>query len=223
VKTLSLVLGAVLALALTGRFDEASHQASTMWDSWRRDGSPPREWMSPHAAAAALVHGLLGDDELDLWRARALEIARVDDPAESGYLAAFAAFVDARLAVHTGRLHAAPALVERAFAAFPRRWYETYARAAGAELAVVAGLPDAAARLETAAPCAAENDWAAACLTRASGRLNVDPDALTHAIEGWERIGARFERACTLLLLPETAPEGHSELHALGCPPPAAG
>ncbi|HET7016580.1 MAG TPA: hypothetical protein VFI65_21840, partial [Streptosporangiaceae bacterium] len=95
-----------------------------------------------------------------------------------------------------------------------------YAWGIVAEVAVVAGLPDAASRLEEAAPAGAENYWAAACLARAAGRLHEDPAELERSVAGWERIGARFERACTLLLLPDRAPEGLAELAALGCRPP---
>ena len=55
------------------------------------------------------------------------------------------------------------------------------------------------------APCS--NAWAAACLARARGRLHGDRDALAESVTGWERIGARFERACTLLLLADRAAE----------------
>jgi hypothetical protein len=48
---------------------------------------------------------------------------------------------------------------------------------------------------------AAEHAWAAACLARAAGRLHGDQDALAAAVAGFERIGATFERAATLLLL----------------------
>ena len=34
----------------------------------------------------------------------------------------------------------------------------------------------------------------------------------------WGAIGARFERACTLLLLPGHAEQGVHELSVLGCP-----
>jgi hypothetical protein len=46
------------------------------------------------------------------------------------------------------------------------RWYAArpYAWAIAAEVAVVAGLPDAAERLAAAAPAGEENYWAAACL-----------------------------------------------------------
>ena len=89
-------------------------------------------------------------------------------------------------------------------------------------MAVVAALPDAPRRLATTAPVAQENLWATACLARANGRRHDDRAALEESLAGWERIGSRFERACTLLLLlPDRAAEGRAELAALGCPPPA--
>ncbi len=108
-------------------------------------------------------------------------------------------------------------------------WYESphwyslrpYAWAIAAEVAVVARRPDAASRLDEAAPAGAENYWAAACLARAAGRLHDDHAELERSVEAWERIGARFERACTLLLLPCGADEGLADLAALGCRPPA--
>jgi hypothetical protein len=93
--------------------------------------------------------------------------------------------------------------------------------AAAAELAAVARLPDAAERLAAAEPSAAENAWAKACLARAAGRLHGDDAALAASVAGWERIGARFERAVTLLLLPERAAEGRAELAALGASEPS--
>jgi hypothetical protein len=211
-------LQVVQALVLSGRFPEAVARASTMWRNWQRDGSPAREWLSPHAAAAALAHGMLGEPEhARTWRARACELARVDDPADSPVLAAPAAFVDARVAVHTGGSTGAADLVDRAYASFGRPWHEGYARVAGAELAVVAGLPDAADRLAAAERYGPENAWAAACLSRAHGRHDGDPAAIAAAAAGFERIGARAERACTLLLVPGRADEGRAELRALGC------
>ncbi|MFF4616205.1 LuxR C-terminal-related transcriptional regulator [Nonomuraea jabiensis] len=129
---------------------------------------------------------------------------------------AVAAFTERLLSgCATGRDDAA--LVAAAFADFPPQdWYRPYARAAGAELAVAAGLPDAAVRLAAAlSDTAAENDWAAACLARAAGRLHHDPDELSAAAEAWERIGARYERACTLLLIPARQDEARKELAAL--------
>ncbi|MEQ7123743.1 LuxR C-terminal-related transcriptional regulator [Actinopolymorpha sp. B11F2] len=206
--------------ALSGRFDEAADAARALWDNWVRDGSPAMTWMSSAFATSALVHGLRGDGRYELWRSRALTVAGCDDPAESPDLMAVMAFVDARIAIHAGDVGGAGVLVERAYAAFPERWWEGYARAAGAELAVVAGLPDAAERLAQLEHLATEHRWTAACLDRARGRLERDPDAIAEALAAWERLDARFERACTLLLLPDREPEGHAELRALGCPPP---
>ncbi|MEV4581445.1 LuxR C-terminal-related transcriptional regulator [Nonomuraea jabiensis] len=185
-------------LALSGRFPEVFQQAPAMWEAWHQAGSPRSAWMSTAISAAALAHGLAGTGEFDLWRSRALEMARTEDAASAPVLAPFAAFVDARVAVHTRTYDQAATLVERAFAPFTVRWYEAYARAAGAELAVVAGLPEAAERVAAAMPYAEENDWAAACLARTRGILHGDRDALAEAVERWTSIDARFERACTL-------------------------
>jgi hypothetical protein len=77
---------------------------------------------------------------------------------------------------------------------------------------VAAGQPGAAQRLSAARPAAAENEWAAACLARAADRLGGDTDALAASLGGWERLDARFERACTLLLLPGREDEGRAKL-----------
>jgi predicted ATPase/DNA-binding CsgD family transcriptional regulator len=167
----------IRACALSGLFDEAVRAADVMWTGWRAAGCPPRAWMASAASAAALAHGLLGTGQADVWRARALEIAGVDDPEGAQMLMSTAAFVDARLAVHqldtgTGPVDAAP-LVLRAFAEFPQPWWIPYAHAAGAELAVVAGLPDAEHYLDAAA---SENGWADAVLLRAQARLTGEQD-----------------------------------------------
>jgi predicted ATPase/DNA-binding CsgD family transcriptional regulator len=208
------------ALVLTGELPEALRNGASMWRDWERTGRPAAEWMSPIVCAVALAYGLLGDDQqFTVWRARAVDIAGASQPR---YLGAFAPFVDARVAVHTGRLQDAAALVDQASTdAAPGR-YQPYARAAGAELAIVAGLPDAAQRLSSASLAARENAWAAACLARATGRLHNDTDALKASAEGWRRIGARVEHACTLLLIPGHEAEGQDELAAVGIPLPAA-
>ncbi|MGP4029379.1 hypothetical protein [Actinomadura sp. 3N407] len=125
-----------------------------------------------------------------LWRSRAAEVA-------GGTLgtAAVAAFVDARLALHYGQYDTADPLLRQAFAvSAPLDPYLAYARAAGAELAAAAGLPDAADLLAAATPLAEENAWTAACLARARGRLHKDRSELTRSIEAWERLDAPAER-----------------------------
>ncbi|TCC02757.1 ATP-binding protein [Kribbella soli] len=195
----------VRAYALAGRFEDAVQAADVMWSGWRAAGCPPRVWMASAAAAAALAHGLLGSGQEGVWQARALEIARVTDATDDGGLAAPAAFVEARLAVHRhdtnptalSELSDVAGVVERACAAFPEPWWIPYAHAAGAELAVVSEYPDAAQYLERAV---SENAWAEAVLRRAQGRLTGDRDTLLEAAGKFHQIGARFEERCTLSL-----------------------
>jgi predicted ATPase/DNA-binding CsgD family transcriptional regulator len=219
----------ILPLVLQGRFDEALAQADSMWQAWLRAGRPPARWMGPAAYAAVLAHGLRGDDGgHDEWLARLSALTGTGAHRGSGtYLASFAAFSDARIALHQGRIDAAVAAVadlplgQEPWYGTPH-WYSArpYAWAIAAEVAIAAGLPDATDRLAAAAPAGAENYWAAACLARAAGRLHGDNGALAQSLAGWERIDARFERACTLLLMDGHADEARAELTALGCTPP---
>ena len=203
---------------LMGRFDECLAAADTLWARWERAGSPPQEWMSSALAVAAMVHGLRRDGTFDAWQHRAIELARAGRTTEAPVLSAAAAFADARVAVHNGVR--SRELVEKAFAEFTELWWAPYAHAAGAELAVVAGLADADEWLAAAAPTAAENDWAGACLTRATARLSGDTAAMLEAADGFARIDARFEHACTLVLIPDRADEGQTILADLGADRP---
>ena len=149
-----------------------------------------------------MIQGLRGDPTgQQRWRERALTVA-----AGSPVVAACLAFADARVTVHCEQLDNAANQVDRVFAPFSDQRWVAYARVVGAELAVVADLPDATDRILAAEPYTAENDWAAACLTRVRGRLG-DAAALTDAVKQWDRLGARFERAATLTLLPERSDE----------------
>jgi predicted ATPase/DNA-binding CsgD family transcriptional regulator len=194
----------ILPLALLGRFDEVQCHAETMWDSWRRAGSPVAVWTSAASSGAALAAGLLGDDAgFRRWRARSQQALGTDvgNPAFGFHIAALAAFVDARVAAQTGAVADPAALVRHAFAPATGGWFQAYAHAAAAELAVAAGLPDAAEALAAAAFAADQNDWAAAGLARAAGRLHHDALSLDRSVKLWQRIHARFERAWTLELL----------------------
>ncbi|SDM31481.1 Predicted ATPase [Streptomyces sp. cf386] len=218
----------VVPLALSGRFDEALEYADAMWDGWQRAGSPTARWMAPAVHAAALVHGLRGGGEGGRrhreWRERARDMAEPWDP--RSIAASFAAFAEVRVALHTGAVEDALASAVDLAAVAPwsqgtHQFYDAYSWAVAAEAAAVAGLPDARERLAAAAPAGTENAWAAACLARAAGRLHDDRDALRESLAGWERIDAAFERACTLVLLPERAEEGLAQLASLGCEAPA--
>ncbi|MEV0587456.1 LuxR C-terminal-related transcriptional regulator [Nonomuraea sp. NPDC050310] len=183
-------------LVLMGEFDEALGHAAAMWERREWAGSRPGRWLAVSVYAVAMAYGLRGEEaQARSWRVRA---AGLDSTAD---LVPFAAFADARVALHTGDFGQAAALVERGFAEFRPGRFERYAQATAAELAVAAGLPDAADRLAQAAPAALGSDWAAACLSRARGRLHGDRDELARSARAWERIGARFEQACTEDLL----------------------
>jgi predicted ATPase/DNA-binding XRE family transcriptional regulator len=220
----------ILPLVLQGRFDEAFDRATSMWEAWQKAGRPVARWMAPAVYGVVLGYGLRGDDEkCREWLFRLSELTGTGFvPAAGSNLVWAEVFTNARIALHRGRMEAALSAVSH-LNGTRQPWYEAphwyslrpYAWAVTAEVAVVAGLPDSADRLAEAAPAAAENYWAAACLARAAGRLNNDRVSLEQSVAGWERIGARFERACTLLLLPGRADEGRAELAVLGCQPPA--
>ena len=132
----------------------------------------------------------------------------------------FGLFVEPRVALHLGDVERAEASCARADEELTGM-YRLYAWAMRVEVAVVAGASDATRWLDDAQPLAVENDFVDALLTRAAGRLHGDDAELERAVSKWEAIGARFERACTLLLLPSRADEGRAELTAMDCVVPA--
>ena len=193
---------------LTGRFAAAIEQGEELWEAWQRDGTD-RRWLAPAFNLTALAHALSDDGLYDEWRART-SIVALADRAPTEWMAAHEAFVEARAALHTGDFAEAPRLVDDAFASSPG-WEghsESYARAAGAELAVAAGLVDADERIGAAQAHAAENRWAAATLARARGRLHGRQEELETAASIYARIGAEFERAYTLRLMAEESRQG---------------
>ncbi|WP_414938794.1 hypothetical protein [Amycolatopsis sp. cmx-11-51] len=214
----------VVPLALSGEFDKALEYAETTWDAWQRVGRPAARWMAPAAHAAGLVHGLRGNTgRHDEWVERAQMLS--EPGVHSRLRESFAAFALPRVALHQGDAEAAKSVAltpESDWYDTSHQFYDAYAWAIAAEIAVVAGDPGAESLLAAAEPAAGENTWAAACLARARGRLHDDRVALNEAISGWQAIGARFERACTLCLLPDRRDEGAVELAALGCRLPAA-
>jgi hypothetical protein len=171
--------------------------------------------MAPSFFAAAMVCALRSDDagHRDWW-------AVSEEVAQRTMAAAFRRFTGARISLHRGDLDAAVAVMSA-----PRRVLrgrlDPYDWALGAEVAAAAGLADAERVLAEAAPSGAENRFAAAMLARAAGRLSGSTTDLERSVSLWESVGARFERACTLVLLPGREAEGRRELAAMGVRPPA--
>ncbi|MDT4971445.1 MAG: hypothetical protein QOG22_1588 [Pseudonocardiales bacterium] len=217
----------VVPLALSGEFDEAVTAAEQMWSAWLGAAEPTARWMAPSVVATALVYGLRGEQAAyRTWWGRAQRPMGDQDLMTAKNSAGFAAFTQIRLALHQGRIDDAQRLAERTLGGAPEwyvdegHWYyDAYLWAIAAETAAIAARPDVHEWLATAAPAGVESVWADACLARARGRLG-DVAELERSVELWERIGARFERACTLLLLPKRESEGRAELDALGCAPP---
>jgi predicted ATPase/class 3 adenylate cyclase len=219
----------VAGLVLTGAFADAADQAGEMWAGWLAAGSPIAAWMSPAVLLAGLAAGLCGDDaSADEWMRRAQGPLGDKDMFQYGNSASAATFVQARRNLHAGRYLAAVEQT-RSFGANAEEWYledsrgsyDPYVWALDAELAALTDATDLQARLTAAAAPAQENLWAAACLDRARGRWTNDPALLERSIAKWEHIEARFERACTLLLLPERVDEGRAEIAAMGTTAPA--
>jgi predicted ATPase len=202
-----------LALVLRGDFEEALAQAERMRDTWVRAGRPTAGWMANAVVAAAMIHGLRDETALfDEWWQIATDLAMRSSTKET------LAFVTLRIALHHGRLADLPLDQD---SPPPDGNLADYARCIGVEVAVVTAAVDAPAQIRAALPLARENAYAAGLLQRASGRLQRDPSQLEAAVTTWETIGARFERACTLTLLPTRREEGARELAQLGCPMPA--
>ena len=206
----------VIALALKGEFDEAADQAEIMLAGWEQAGRPAAAWMGPPYYAAALVHGLRGDQErYQTWpgHARAVSGGRT----ASG----FSLYSDLRVALHTGDRELVQAAGASSAAGEPAT-FSPYTAAVVAEAAAITQAADRQQRLAEAEGFAAENDFVAAHTTRVAGLLSGDRETLMRSVRMWERIGARFERACTLVYIADRDSEGIRELAALGCPPPAS-
>ena len=191
----------VLPLALQGDFDEALAQAEVMNDGWERTGRPAAGWMAPAFFAAALASGVRGDAEQNRrwFELGGLLCTQVRTNS-------FSLYVEPRVALHLGDLDRAArgTMGEDEDVA---GLHVAYARGVAVEVAVVAGADDAHALLDAARPKRDENEFVDAMLDRAEGRLLGDDALLERAVTKWEAIGARFERACTLSLLPRAGPK----------------
>ena len=199
-----------LALALLGDFDGAIVCAQDARDSWVRSGRPTAGWMANAFFAAALVEGLRENwQALDEWWELAGQLSTRSSTNE------MPAFVALRVELHTGRAAATLLGGEPVFG--PGRLGD-YARAVAAELAGARGDLDAVDRVRDDA--FAQNPYAAAFLDRASGRVHRDQHRVVLALDCWDRLAARFERAITLTVLPQRSHEGLRILAELGCSPP---
>ncbi|MET8847592.1 LuxR C-terminal-related transcriptional regulator [Amycolatopsis sp. NPDC004625] len=187
--------GLVTTLALTGRFGDALALAGEMWRATAGTGPPRNATLGVPLLAAALAAGLSGDEAaMTRWRARAADVAGVATPAASANLAPLDAFVQARVALHTGAGLAE--LLPVLGAEFAPGRFDGYAIGLAAELAVALDT-DVEHHLRRAERLAPYNRWTAAVLTRARARREGDSGLLKEAADRFAELGAGFEAEVT--------------------------
>jgi predicted ATPase/DNA-binding CsgD family transcriptional regulator len=208
----------LVGAALAGDLDEAVVLADRFRASWERAGRPLLSAFAAAPAAAAMVHGLRGDDAarrtwLDLFDTmRHQGTHPSDDPTVYGPL--FTAMV----ALHRGDADEATAVlvdepesIEMWHTANWRQWYA----AVWAEAAVLAGRADAGERLERARPLVLDNPVATGIVDRAAALASGDLGRLP-AIAATFAPDCPYQQARTLVLAGGApADEGRSLLAAL--------
>jgi hypothetical protein len=211
--------------ALAGDFDEALAVAERFRRAWIEAGRPTIGGLAFAPAAAAMVHGVRGDDEARLeWldiltemrRATALEVGR-----SWGY----SEFLDALVALHRGevddaadRLADGPDSLRRWDNATWRQWYA----AIWAEAGVLADRPDRHAQLERARVICARNPVASAIVDRAQALESGDNERLLASATALDAAGCRYQRARSLVLAGgDAAPVGQAILSEIGATPMA--
>ncbi|MFG2342410.1 ATP-binding protein [Streptomyces yangpuensis] len=209
----------LVADTLAGDAEQALTTGLRFRDAWQRAGSPARAVLGPPAAAMATVHGLRGDQ--DAQRDWSTLLAQVDPSPWNtrGYGAVF----DAILMLHQGRPEAAlertapePGQVRQWTTWIWLHWYV----ALRAEASVLAGAPDAAARLAKARTAVAGNPVATALVERAAALLDADTERLIATASAFDAAGCRYQSARTLTLAGgEHAARGARALTDLGLAP----
>ncbi len=189
----------LVADAFAGREEEVLAGAARFRDAWEQGGRPRSFSLGPAAAAVAMVHGLRGDDAA---RASWLAVAGRAGPEEEhrhGYGAVF----EATVLLHHGEARAA---LER-IAPAPDRvwkwvswvWLHWYA-ALRVEASVLAGHPDARARLAVARATVAGSPVAVAQLDRAEALLDGDPARVRATAAAFDAAGCGYQSARSHLL-----------------------
>lgn len=214
----------LLVAVLSGDWPQALRSARLFRDGWARCGRQRAANLSRGAHAAALLHGLRGEeDERKRWLS-------ISDHLTSGARPARRSFhddvFDAWLLLHHGRaaeaasrLSSAPETLTKWYSGLWRPWYA----AAWAEAAVLARTPDAADLVVRARAETRGNPIALALVDRAAALLPPTPDldalaAAAGALEG----RCRYQWARTLVMLGGSArATGESGLAALGATPMA--
>ncbi|MFE6872204.1 ATP-binding protein [Kitasatospora sp. NPDC057692] len=186
----------LVADAFAGRTEEVAATGVRFLDAWEQGGRPRSFSLGPAAAAVAAVHGLRADDGA---RAAWLAVAGRAGPEEEhryGYGAVF----DALVLLHRGDAQAALARIapapEEVWKWVSWVWLHWYT-ALRVEASVLAGHPDARARLAGARAVVAGNPVATAQLDRAQALLDGDLARLDAVAAAFDAAGCGYQSART--------------------------
>jgi predicted ATPase/DNA-binding CsgD family transcriptional regulator len=209
--------------AVAGDFDEAVALAHRFRRGWLDAGRPPLGGIGFAPAAAAMVHGIRGDDESRLeWLDIAAEMTRVAEPMRGRQTIYRPAF-DAMVSLHRGQIGEALERVAPEPESF-KPWHDSAWRpwytAAWAEAGVLAALPDRRSRLDRAKFLVRGNPICLAIVGRAEAIDVGDTDGLVAAADALGAAGCRYQRARTLVFAGgEARAEGQSILAAIHAMP----
>jgi predicted ATPase/DNA-binding CsgD family transcriptional regulator len=208
----------ILVTALAGDWSETVGLAERFREGWERAGRPRAGNLSRGAYAAAMVHGLRGDDDS---RTAWLDIVRaLETPGVPVSEIHFGEFFDALSLLHRGLPEQAVRLMttppEEFTEWYTGMWRPWYA-ALWAEAAVLSGHEDAADRVRRARLATAGNPIATAVVDRAAALAGGDRDGLTAAAAALRDGGCRYQWARTLVLMGgEHRARGESALAEMG-------
>ncbi|MBZ9639001.1 LuxR C-terminal-related transcriptional regulator [Streptomyces sp. PSKA30] len=211
----------LVADAFAGHADDVLTGSVRLLDAWERSGRQRSFSLGPAAASVAMIHGLRGDHD-----ARATWLAIVDQAGTtSEHHYGYGAVFDAMVLLHHGDANAAlervapkPDEVWKWVCWIWLHWYV----ALRAETAVLAGHPDARARIDAARAVVTGNPVATAQVDRAQALLEGDLPRLLAAAPAFDAAGCPYQSARTLLLAGgEHATAGTTALAGLGLAPKA--
>ncbi|HEY7010025.1 MAG TPA: LuxR C-terminal-related transcriptional regulator [Jatrophihabitantaceae bacterium] len=191
--------------ALAGRFDDVVQTGELFRIGWERAGRPVAPTLCRAAYAVAMVHGMLGDAERRaVWVEVTIETGT--DAAElAGWGNAWGATFDALLALHRGdHVEATRRLAfdldDAVFEAWNSALWRPWYAALWAEVAVLAGLPDAADRIRRSRHAARDNPIASGIVERAVALAARDRDTLNRLADTFGRLGCEYQQHRTVEL-----------------------
>ncbi|MER5223596.1 ATP-binding protein [Streptomyces flaveus] len=206
--------------AFAGHADEVLTRSVRFLDAWEQSGRQRSLSLGAAAASVAMIHGLRGDHD-----ARAAWLAVVDqaDTAVEQHRHGYGAVFDAMVLLHHGEVDAAlervapkPDEVWKWVCWIWHHWYVSLR----AETAVLAGHPDARARIDAARAVVTGNPVATAQLDRAEALLDGDLPSQLAAAAAFDAAGCPYQSARTLLLAGgDHAIAGTAALAGLGLAP----